>query len=384
MKISIPLIIWTLFSVVSCVQTNPRNTSPTHDKFTFKRGVLVTHWTGVVAPRYLGQSNVAHTYGADWFDEEDVNWIAEKGFDHLQINVDVRWWFSNDKEENKKNIKIYKKALDWANNKGLGVILIFDVHPFVEQPDPFDNEVISERAEQWGEISKELLEYREGLRFHFGNREIPLSSNPSERFLNFYNTIRDIDKERFIYVPIPIDIDTSKSYSSYLNYPEGGTYQNLTALNLDEFDGKVGVSFIYFEPEVFIYQKPAQMPSVFFPGKVPEFADNIPDSLFYPNYLPVAKSNSGKYLDEKSVNEDFFNISNTLNQKYPNREIYLERFGVHLGLDSLSSVNYIKAIKNSAHNNNISWCIYDYESGRAIRDSLGNPFPHFYGLELEK
>lgn len=379
---SIKYFICILIALNSCQQITPIEPSLSHENFSFKKGVVVTHWTGVVASRYLGQSNVPHTYGANWFDQEDIKWIASNGFDHIQINVDVRWWFSENEEENNKNINIYKKAVDWANKERLGVVLIFDVHPFVEQPDPFDKKVVSQRAGQWEKITNEFLEYKEGLRFHFGNREIPLRSNPSERFLEYYKAIRNIDKDRFIYVPVPIDIDSTRTYSPYMNYPKGATFQHLAALNLDQFDKKVGLSFTYFEPEVFIYQKPTQNPKVFFPGRVPEFSDGIPDSLFYPKYLPVAKNNSGKYIDNKSIIEDFRRISNVLKQNYPNRKIYLERFGIHFGLDSTSSVNYIRAIKQSAETNNISWCIYDYEGGRAIRDSLGNPFPHFYGLDL--
>lgn len=351
-------------------------------KFSYRKGVVVTHWTGVVAPRYMGQSNMAHTYGADWFDEEDVRWIAQKGFDHLQIDVDVRWWFSDDQEVNVKNIALYKRALEWANDSGLGVVLIFDIHPFASQPDPYDEVEIQKRSQQWTEISKTFLPYREGLRFHFGTHDLPLASDPGKRFLSFYQAIRKVDSTRFVYVPIPVDIDTTKSNPPFMNSPEGATFQHLTSLELHNYDKYTGISFNYFEPEVFIYQKPTQSPKVLFPGTVPVFASSLPDSLFYPNYLPMAKSMSGQPLHQSKIMKDFDLIAQTLTKQYPGREMYLENFGLHYGLDSLSSVNYIRAIKNSAEKNNISWCIYDYESGRAIRDSSGNPFPHFFGLDL--
>src|SRR5262245_4593287 len=58
--------------------------------FTYDRGLLIAHWFGEIVSRYEGQSGVRYTYGASWFDAEDICWIADYGFDHLQILVDAR------------------------------------------------------------------------------------------------------------------------------------------------------------------------------------------------------------------------------------------------------------------------------------------------------
>lgn len=352
-------------------------------KFTYKKGVLVTHWTGCVAPRYMGVSNVPHTYGASWFDEEDVQWIARKGFDHLQIDVDVQRWFSENEEDNKKNMAIYRNAVQWANKHGLGVVLIFDVHPYGEQPDPADKSVLAERAAQWKKIAAYFFDIKDGLRFHSGDRNIPFATDPNNRYLKYYQAIREIDKNRFFYINIPVDIDNEKA-KAYISEPPDASFEHIESLDLSGYDKNVGISFTYFQPEVFIFQKPEQTIKVSFPGTTPDFNNITDDSAYFKGYIEMAKQYSGINISEKEIENDFAVIKKRLSKIAPGREVYLGQFGIRTDLNESSSINYIRAVKNGAEKAGVNWCIYDYESGRAIRNASGEANPAYHGLDLRE
>jgi hypothetical protein len=362
----------------------PQNTSLVQSAYSYEKGVLVTHWTGCVAPRYMGQSNVSHTYGASWFDEEDVAWIANQGFDHIQIDVDEQLWFSEDSIQNIKNVEIYKKAVQWANNKNLGVILYFDVHPFGKQPDPMDKNIVEKRASQWKKIAELFKSNQQGIRFHFGDQYLPKESKPNERITKYIQAVREIDEQRFIYVNIPLDNNLKEPSDNYLYNSYSALTNSLEQFNIEIWDKNIAISFEYFFPEVFLYQKENQSPKVYFPGKVPDFSKSVQDTTFFKDYVKFAKTQIGNTISEKQVSKDFEKIAQLIRQKNKQIKIYLKRFGVHPELDKNSSIKYAKAILKAAKKFNMAWCVYDYESGRAIRNKEGKSNPIMLGLGLKK
>ena len=74
------------FVTTASAQSSTTGTAPA--KFSFQRGVNVSHW--------LSQNFDERPYAATWFTEEDVAWIAQQGFDHIRIPVDGRLWRNAD------------------------------------------------------------------------------------------------------------------------------------------------------------------------------------------------------------------------------------------------------------------------------------------------
>jgi hypothetical protein len=326
---------------------------------------------------------VPHTYGAAWFDQEDVSWIADQGFDHIQIDVDEQWWFSEDTLQNARNIATYKTAVDWANRRNLGVVLFFDVHPFGVQPDPMDKSVVEKRAGQWNAITKLFEKNKHGIRFHLGDAYLPAKSDPQTRYLAYVKAIRSVDANRFIYISVPVDTGLTDLADPYLYDGFSALINSINHVDFSKFDKNTAVSFTYFYPEVFLYQNPSQKLKISFPGQVPDFSNAQQDSTYYPDYVNFAKRNSNRKYSEQNIVEDFKKITSMIKKNAGPREIYLRQFGVHTTIEKQSAINYTSAVTKAAKEFGINWCIYDYESGRALRTAEGTPYPAYLGLKLK-
>lgn len=100
----------------------PASASPPVDaaSYWFRRGVNLNHWLADnLAPEQLPNAH----YGADWFAEDDVAWIAARGFDHLRIWVDGAAWLDAEGHLDEAAIARFDDALRWSAAHGLGVVL---------------------------------------------------------------------------------------------------------------------------------------------------------------------------------------------------------------------------------------------------------------------
>jgi len=86
--------------------------------YSFKRGVNISHW--------LSQKGGPRPYGAPWFGEADVEWIAKQGFDHIRLPVDVRTCMAADGKLDPEKLKPIADAIGWSRHHGLGLVL--DAH----------------------------------------------------------------------------------------------------------------------------------------------------------------------------------------------------------------------------------------------------------------
>ncbi len=347
--------------------------------YTYKKGVIVTHWLGAVAPAFRGKSDTPHTYAASWFDEEDMEWIANHGFDHVQILVDADQWAlkSGIMPEDKLAPFIY--AMNQANQRGMGVVLTFAENPWQPKPKEFDTQKeLQQIADQWAAITKRFMRNGEGLRFQFGESSAPLSAQPGGRFKRYMEQIRAHDSGRFVYLPTPSDDSEGVSQSPHQS---NLLKTALGALDIERYDDRVGVSFGFWQPEVYSFQVPNQGLVVPFPGRVPD-ASKI--KLNYPgdDYEPKLKAWAGRMLDVSIIKKDIDLIVNWSRSLKRPRELYMHEFGMVENNIAEHTRNYIGAIVDYARSNNIGWSIYDYESGRAIRDAEGNPTPAYEGLGL--
>ena len=89
--------------------------------------------------------------------------------------------------------------------------------------------------------------------------------------------------------------------------------------------------------------------------------------------------------------EELEHVKNQLQNK-PKHPInlYLNQWGYYSGYptesryfsDSSSLKKFGRALMEALNENHISWSIYDYNSGMAIRDSLGQPTPILKAINL--
>lgn len=214
----------------------------------FARGVVVAHWLGGVSPIYTGQSNVPHVYAAPWFDDADVAWIAERGFDHLQIRVDAAELLAGDGSGSlhEERIAPLLATIEKASARGLGVVLLFEV---AGEPEAV--------ARDWERIARRLASVGDSLRFLVG-----AATDPAP----IVSAIRRGDPRRFAWVEAPTVSDPGTERVAEWN----GTPRALERLKLSGFDTRVGIAFGYWEPEVFSYAHREQPIQVAFPGTVPD------------------------------------------------------------------------------------------------------------------
>jgi soluble cytochrome b562 len=341
--------------------------------FTYERGVLIAHWLGGIAPRYEGQSRTPHTYAAPWFDGEDIRWIADHGFDHLQITVDAREWQSEDGRLPDAKLAPFERTLQLANAAGLGVVLVRE-SPASSRADRV--------ASEWGLIAARFAKVGDGLRFCAGD-DPPAMAKPGARFRAYVAAIRATSPRRFFYIPAPIGEPLEGKHS--LAGTEARNRAHLRRLELDRLDEHVGIAFEYWEPQVFAFQFGQMKQRIPFPGIVPDFRGGAVAAGSYggaDDFNKLAAMFSGVKLRIEDVTDDLAGIAAAVAAEAPGRPLYLSRFGVVQGMDPLPARRYLSVIVGAARALGIGWSTYDYESGRAIRGPDGAPTVNYQGLGL--
>jgi hypothetical protein len=349
--------------------------------FSYQGGVRIEHWLHHVAPRYVGRSNVAHTYAAAWFDDEDLRWIAQHGFDHVVIPTSAEEVFAVGGEIAPEAIAPLERVIASANELGLGVVVELagaprtaDTAPRYDPDETFDPTDPAEqqrRAEAWGRLARHFAGVGEGLRFGHAESALPLTPDPNVRLRAYLAAIRESSPTRFFYVMPPMRARTAGE-AHYLSAPPGASTEHLRALDFDGtdgFDAHVGAKLTYREPEAFIFQRPRQGPAIPFPGVVPADAEDR------------AAPFRGQTLSVADIDATFARVAEW-RKAHPDRELYLGEFGMVEGVDPGATRRYLEAVTGAARRHGIGWAIYDYESGCAVRGEDGEPTAIYHGLGL--
>jgi endoglucanase len=330
------------------------------------RGVNIDNW--------LSQNDAGMPYAAAWFTEEDVVWIASRGFDHIRFPIDSRIWLKADGTLDEAKVAPFDKALVWVRKHGLGAIL--DVH-FLEGAD-FNTDAASDvrvftdpalmdkAANLWRTLAKRYAKEGEYLRFEVLNE--PKAEKNSQ--LNVFNlrmlaAIRETNPARMVYLPCN----------------KWNTIPNVVDLELPANDPYVAVTVHFYEPLVFTHQKASwvfpggdRMPAVPFPGKVPDLAGFVPaDNPAFRN-LPATLS-AGQDIDPM-----FERLAEWARTKAAGREILLGEFGVFSQADPQSTVNWTRAVRRACERHGFGWTVWGYKSDFPVRHKNGSPAPMLEGL----
>jgi endoglucanase len=335
---------------------------PAAGDFTYRRGVNISHW--------LSQNAPARPYAADWFDQEDVAWIAAQGFDHIRYPIDGRQWLKPDGSLDEEKIAPFDRALEWTREQGLGSIL--DMHflpgasfdPGHEDVQVFTDEALQEEvADLWRRVAERFAAAGPELRFELLNEPIAKENkqlNPFNR--RMLAAIRESNPTRVVYI-------TSNYYGSFDTTPD---------LEVPD-DPHVAITLHYYLPFIFTHQRaswgrmPPDMPLISFPGTVPDLTDILPPDHF-------AFSSSGKELTATDIETDFEEVAAWAREHARGHELHLGEFGVYRPADADSKRNYLSAIVGAAERNGFGWAVWDYQGGFAVRDQDGSPTPILEGL----
>lgn len=329
---------------------------------TFKRGVNISHW--------LSQNFDAKPYAAAWFDREDVEWIAQQGFDHIRFPIDGPLWVAPDGTLDDARIEPFIKALAWTKEFGLGAIL--DMHslpgasfnPLAPEATVFSDPRQLAHAESiWRQVATRFANEGEYLRFELLNEPVA----PENRQLNLFNrtllaAVRESNPTRIVYI-------TSNRWSSF------DTVDDIEV----PADPAVAITLHFYNPMIFTHQRanwvkfPADMPPVAFPGTVPDLHGYIPTDHW-------EFGRSGKTLTIDDVNQPFAKLAVWAAAHAAGREIHIGEFGAYDTADAASRRNYITAVRTAAADRGWGWAVWDYQGGFAIRDKAGQPTAVLEGL----
>jgi hypothetical protein len=337
----------------------------------FKRGLNIAHW---LSHNYLP----AAPYGASWFDEEDVAWIAAQGFDHLRLRIAGDRLIDKNGDINASNITHIDHVLAWAKKHKLGVVLtMFSLPGFrqgvigepapVDKSSPFtDLETRYDAEYVWWQLARRYSNEGAYLRFELLHRP----SAPDAASMQTFNetmlkAIRTSNPTRVVYVTShKMDMET---LSEVMNS------------DLISSDWNIALAFEDHNMDVFSAQFDEKRPLVKFPGTVPDMSAVVAEND------PIRKD-FGRQLTTAEIDGRFTKFAEAARRFAWGREIYLAEFCVFQRADDRSAMNYIRTVKNAAEGNGFSWSVYDYQSGCAIRtdDGTGKPTRILQALELRK
>ncbi|WOO41617.1 glycoside hydrolase family 5 protein [Rubellicoccus peritrichatus] len=330
--------------------------------YTFQRGVNISHW--------LSQNHGDRTYAADWFTEEDVQWIANQGFDHIRIPIDPKYWMDGSGGLNEEAIVPFDQASEWAKQHGLGVILDMHYLPganfHTKENSLFtDPELLEEVADFWSLIAERYASAGPWLRFELLNEPVAEENKQLNPVMaRLLDAIRESNPTRVVYL-------TSNKWSSF---------NTIWDLRLPD-DPNIALTLHFYEPFPFTHQrtewtdlKPS-MPQVDFPGIVPDLKDLLPAGH---SWLSL----TGQHINaENSVDPKFEELAKWAKKNAPNLEIHIGEFGAYNTATPESIQNYYAAVVEASERHGFGWAMWDYQGGFAIRGSNNLPTTAMKGIE---
>ncbi|AVP97183.1 hypothetical protein C7S18_08240 [Ahniella affigens] len=292
----------------------------------FKRGLNIAHW---LSHNYLPEA----PYGATWFDEEDVTWIAAQGFDHLRLRIAGDRLIDQNGDIDEANIVPIDKALRWARRHHLGIVLTMLSlpgfrHAVIGEPEPTDKsspftdiETLYDAEYVWWHLARRYADEGKHLRFEVLHRPGATDKLSMRNFNEtMLKTIRASNPDRVVYL-------TSRDMQL-------ATLAEVMESDVIASDWNVALAF--------------------------EDHKSSPFEAYYPQYIEAVKRAAW------------------------GRELYLAEYGVCEGSDDAYATSYLRKMRDITTQQNWSWALYDYQSGCAVRDDKGNPTRVLSGLELSR
>jgi endoglucanase len=331
-------------------------------EFSFKRGVNISHW--------LSQNGAKQAYGAPWFGERDVEWIARHGFDHIRLPVDFRLCLASDGSLDEAKLRPIEDAIGWARARGLGVVL--DAH-FLPGADfnsvggdsrAYTDAAVQEAAARcWRRMAAHFAGAGPYLRFEILNEPVAAENAQLNPFMrHMLAVIRESNPTRIVYV-------TSNKWSSF---------HTIGDVVLPD-DPNIALTIHFYEPVVFTHQRASwvgftnTLPAVKFPGTVPDVTGHT-----LPSYH--LKLHAGDEITAAQIESTFAGVSAWLAAHAPKIEVYVGEFGVYNTADAASTRRWIETVRSCAESRGWGWAVWDYNDSFGVCRRDGSATPVLDGL----
>jgi imidazolonepropionase-like amidohydrolase len=304
----------------------------------YRRGVNVNHWLS-------GNYDESHTYGAAWFDAEDVGWIAAHGFDHIRLRVTSLDWLRADGTLDPAMVAPLDAALGWARAHRLGVVVAMTAFPgrAVDRraaADFADPALHAAAVRLWGLVAARYAGTGDALRFELIH--VPWATRAAD-LAAFQRAclaaIRAHDRRRFVYLT---PNQMAPAAVGETAWPD---------------DPRTGLAFELWDPVGFTQQYEPTDPPREFPGPGPGEDVAAIDRTFAALAAWAARDGAG-------------------------RELYVAQFGVYHRAPAASQQRWLRATRAAIDRHQLAWAVYDYDSGCAVRGADGLPTTAYESLDL--
>jgi endoglucanase len=329
--------------------------------YTFKRGVNIALW--------LSQNFAETPYGAPWFTEADIDWIANHGFDHVRLPVDFRLCLAPDGSLDAAKVRPIDDTIRWARAHGIGVVL--DAH-FLPGADfnsvggdsrGYTDMKIQEQAEHvWRLMARRFSGEGSYLRFEILNEPVAAENRQLNPFMaRMLAAIRESNPTRIVYV-------TSNRWSSFHTVPD---------VVLPD-DPNIALTIHTYEPLIFTHQGAPWadlqgLSGVPFPGVVP-------DVKGFEGVFKAKGVRAGDPLTVEQIEASFASVSAWVAAHRPGLEVYVGEFGVYEPADPASKRRWISAVRSNAESRGWGWAVWEYADTFAVRRHDGTGTAILEGL----
>ena len=211
---------------------------PKKNSFEIKNGVNISHW--------LSQSDQRGETRKAYFTRDDVEYIANLGYDHIRIPIDEEQMFTEDGQKEPEAFGLLHNALVWCEEFNLRAVVdlhILRSHHFNEGEKPLftDAKAQEQFYECWRKISGELKKYSVDKVAYEPMNE-PVADDPETWNIivnRCVEVIRELEPRRTI-------IMGSNRWQSFTTVKD---------LRVPENDPNIIISFHYYEPFLLTHYK---------------------------------------------------------------------------------------------------------------------------------
>lgn len=341
MKISI--LLFFLVALFSC-QTS---TIQAPEKFEVKRGTNLAHW--------LSQSRQRGAEREKFLTKQDIQNIAEMGFDHVRLPIDEEQMWDENGNRHDDAFQIMTNCIDWCAKSNLRVIVdlhILRSHHFNAEEKPLWTDPAEQEKfyDLWRDLSKSLIKYPNSLvAYELMNEAV--ADDPelwNNLVANAFSAIRELEPERTIV------IGSNK-------WQQVGTFDEL---KVPENDPNILLSFHFYEPFLLTHYNASwthlngYKGPVHYPGTIltlEEF-DQLPDAM-----KELSKDWVNKNFDKAWILEQWQKpIQKAKKLGLP---LYCGEFGIITGPPQKQMLNWYSDMIDLFEENGIGYANWNYKSG---------------------
>jgi endoglucanase len=238
--------------------------------FVVHRGTNIAHW--------LSQSQRRGEERRTFFQEEDVAYLANLGFDHLRIPVDEEQLFDEDGEVEREAIDLLHNAIGWCQNHNLRVVVdlhILRSHHFNHAEKPLWTEPAAQQRffDLWRSLSDELQQYPTGqVAYELMNE--PVADDPD-------------DWNRLVARAVAVIREQEPTRTIVIGSNRWQSADTFDELKIPANDRNILLSFHFYEPFLLTHYQASWTDigdyrgPVHYPGQIvdPEELTEFPDSI---------------------------------------------------------------------------------------------------------